>query len=313
MSKLATQLTLKFEQTLDLPDQSSEFSIIDFFNRHHWAWRECDRGAIGISIAKGKILSNLKAWIDRRPQPDFIHYEQFLKDKGLTEARANKLINIYQVYYRWIKDGGDPNLQALERMTEDGFVLFTQAPIEVQTIAIDTDADRKIDKSVITDLNNQHQAKISLLLPEAVRSRVNNDEIPPKAIVPLVKNLAKLPETHREEFQQQLEDKPDQETIKNVALECKLAAKAIEAANRINGFELEFSKMLEEARGKGVVALDEVARILTWIAEVEHYEANLKAKLSQIQDKQKYFEFGSYGNYPTFNTLLDNWLQERQS
>jgi hypothetical protein len=100
-------------------------------------------------------------------------------------------------------------------------------------------------------LNDEFLAATSPLLPEEIRQRTAENLLPPRAVAPLVKELAKLPEVQQDDLRRVLRDDPELERVKDVTSTARWLSKAAEASLAVRAFqqgELDFEKALQEAQ-----------------------------------------------------------------
>jgi hypothetical protein len=110
---------------------------------------------------------------------------------------------------------------------------------------------QQISRKQVRRLNDEFLAATSPLLPEEIRQRTAENLLPPRAVAPLVKELAKLPEVQQDDLRRVLRDDPELERVKDVTSTARWLSKAAEASLAVRAFqqgELDFEKALQEAQ-----------------------------------------------------------------
>ena len=88
-------------------------------------------------------------------------------------------------------------------------------------------------------------------LPEEIRQCTQENLLPPRAVAPLVRELAKLPEPQQEDLRKVLRDEPELDRIKDVTSTARWITKATESGVAVRAFqqgELDLEKAMQEAQ-----------------------------------------------------------------
>ena len=110
---------------------------------------------------------------------------------------------------------------------------------------------QEITRKQVRRLTDEFTAATSPLLPEEIRQRTADNLLPPRAVAPLVKELAKLPEAQQNELRRVLQEEPELERVKDVTHTARWLTKAAEAGLAVRAFQqgqLDFEKALQEAQ-----------------------------------------------------------------
>ena len=100
-------------------------------------------------------------------------------------------------------------------------------------------------------LSDDFLAATSPLLPEEIRQRTAENLLPSRAVAPLVKELARLPEEQQDDLRRVLRDEPELDRVKDVTLTARWLHRAAEASLAVRAFQqgdLDFEKALQEAQ-----------------------------------------------------------------
>jgi hypothetical protein len=110
---------------------------------------------------------------------------------------------------------------------------------------------QQITRKQVKRLADEFTAATSPLLPEEIRQRTADNLLPPRAVAPLVRELARLPEAQQEDLRQVLRDEPELDRVKDVTLTARWLSKASEAGVSVRAFQqgdLDLEKAIHEAQ-----------------------------------------------------------------
>ncbi len=85
-----------------------------------------------------------------------------------------------------------------------------------------TDAARngdRITRREVRALADEWTAMSSELLPDTVKAKAADHSLPSRYLAPLVREMEKLPESHQTVLRQEVAQKPDLDTLKQVTTE----------------------------------------------------------------------------------------------
>jgi hypothetical protein len=141
---------------------------------------------------------------------------------------------------------------SVNNFSKRAFLETAQADPEVQVmIGEAANEGQQISRKQVRLLHDEFLAATSPLLPEEIRQRTADNLLPPRAVAPLVRELAKLPEDQQDDLRRVLRDEPELERVKDVTSTARWLSKAAEASLAVRAFqqgELDFDKALQEAQ-----------------------------------------------------------------
>ncbi|MFY8149456.1 MAG: hypothetical protein ACOVNL_09615 [Prochlorococcaceae cyanobacterium] len=238
--------------SLDLPDPDSDaISTMEFLARLEAAWAVCDRFDLQTEIWRGRILRAVRDREKRGGEGRGTGFLQWLREQEISKTRAYTLIQLAES-----ADGlvGDGMLEegSVNNFSKRAFLETAQADPEVQQLVSEAaNEGQQITRKQVKRLADEFTAATSPLLPEEIRQRTAENLLPPRAVAPLVKELAQLPEPQQEDLQRVLRDEPELERVREVTLTARWLRRAAEASLSVRAFQVEqldFEKALQEAQ-----------------------------------------------------------------
>jgi hypothetical protein len=140
---------------------------------------------------------------------------------------------------------------SVNNFSKRAFMETAQADPEVQLMIGEAANDgQQITRKQVRQLTDEFTAATSPLLPEEIRQRTAENLLPPRAVAPLVKELAKLPEEQQDDLRKVLRDEPELDRVKDVTSTARWLSKASEAGLAVRAFqqgELDLEKAMQEA------------------------------------------------------------------
>jgi hypothetical protein len=237
---------------LELPDPDSDtISTMEFLARLEEAWAVCDRFDLQTEIWRGRILRAVRDREKRGGEGRGTGFLQWLREREISKTRAYTLIQLAESADNLVGEG---LLQeaSVNNFSKRAFLETAQADPEVQLmIAEAANEGQEITRKQVRRLADEFTAATSPLLPEEIRQRTAENLLPPRAVAPLVKELAKLPEDQQEDLRRVLRDEPELERVRDVTHTARWLSKAAEAALAVRAFQvdqLDFEKALQEAQ-----------------------------------------------------------------
>ncbi|QVL52419.1 MAG: hypothetical protein KFB97_13505 [Cyanobium sp. M30B3] len=237
---------------LELPDPDSDtISTMEFLARLEAAWAVCDRFDLQTEIWRGRILRAVRDREKRGGEGRGTGFLQWLREREISKTRAYTLIQLAESADALVGDGlleeGSVN-----HFSKRAFLETAQADPEVQQmIAEAANEGQEITRKQVRRLADEFTAATSPLLPEEIRQRTAENLLPPRAVAPLVKELAKLPEEQQDDLRKVLREEPELERVREVTHTARWLSKAAEAALAVRAFQydqLDFEKALQEAQ-----------------------------------------------------------------
>ncbi|QPN69117.1 hypothetical protein [Synechococcus sp. CBW1108] len=238
--------------SLELPDpESDSISTIEFLARLEEAWAVCDRFDLQTEIWRGRILRAVRDREKRGGEGRGTGFLQWLREQEISKTRAYTLIQLAESADGLVGEGLLEEA-SVNNFSKRAFLETAQADPEVQLmIAEAANEGQEITRKQVRRLSDEFTAATSPLLPEEIRQRTADNLLPPRAVAPLVKELAKLPEGQQEELRRVLREEPELERVKDVTSTARWLSKAAEAGLAVRAFQqgqLDFDKALQEAQ-----------------------------------------------------------------
>jgi hypothetical protein len=237
---------------LELPDPDSDtISTMEFLARLEEAWAVCDRFDLQTEIWRGRILAAVRDREKRGGEGRGTGFLQWLREREISKTRAYTLIQLAESAKNLV-GGGLLEETSVNNFSKRAFLETAQADPEVQQMISEAaNEGQQITRKQVRRLSDEFTAATSPLLPEEIRQRTADNLLPPRAVAPLVKELAKLPEDQQEDLRKVLREEPELERVKEVTSTARWLSKAAEAALAVRAFqqgELDFEKALQEAQ-----------------------------------------------------------------
>ena len=237
--------------SLDLPDPESEtISSMEFLARIEEAWAICDRFDLQTEIWRGRILRSVRDRERRGGEGRGAGFLQWLREQEISKTRAYALIQLAESADQMLGEGVLEQT-SVNNFSKRAFMETAQADPEVQLMIGEAANDgQQITRKQVRQLTDEFTAATSPLLPEEIRERTANNLLPPKAVAPLVKELAKLPDDQQEDLRKVLREEPELERVKDVTSTARWLSKASEAGLAVRAFqqgELDLDKAMQEA------------------------------------------------------------------
>ena len=245
--------------SLELPDpESDSISTIEFLARLEEAWAVCDRFDLQTEIWRGRILRAVRDREKRGGEGRGTGFLQWLREQEISKTRAYTLIQLAESADGLVGEGLLEEA-SVNNFSKRAFLETAQADPEVQLmIAEAANEGQEITRKQVRRLSDEFTAATSPLLPEEIRQRTADNLLPPRAVAPLVKELAKLPEGQQEELRRVLREEPELERVKDVTSTARWLSKAAEAGLAVRAFQqgqLDFDKALQEAQRPDALGL----------------------------------------------------------
>ncbi|MEN9766774.1 hypothetical protein [Vulcanococcus sp.] len=237
--------------SLDLPDpESDSISSMEFMARIEEAWAICDRFDLQTEIWRGRILRSVRDRERRGGEARGAGFLQWLREQEISKTRAYALIQLAESADQMLGEGVLEEA-SVNNFSKRAFMETAQSDPEVQLmIGEAANEGQQITRKQVRQLTDEFTAATSPLLPEEIRQRTADNLLPPKAVAPLVRELAKLPEEQQEDLRKVLRDEPELERVKDVTSTARWLSKASEAGLAVRAFqqgELDLEKAMQEA------------------------------------------------------------------
>ena len=237
---------------LDLPDpEQDDISTMEFLAKLEEAWTICDKFDLQTEIWRGRILKAVRDREKRGGEGRGAGFLQWLREQEISKTRAYGLIQLAESAEQMLGDGVlEPT--SVNQFSKRAFMETSLAEPEVQLMISEAaNEGQEITRKQVRRLADEFTAATSPLLPEEIRERTQQNLLPPKAVAPLVRELAKLPEPQQEDLRKVLRDEPELDRIKDVTHTARWITKATESGEAVRAFqqgELDLDKAMQEAQ-----------------------------------------------------------------
>ena len=238
--------------SLELPDPESDtISSMEFLARIEEAWAVCDRFDLQTEIWRGRILKAVRDRERRGGEGRGGGFLQWLREQEISKTRAYALIQLAESADTMLGEGVLEQ-SSVNNFSKRAFMETAQADPEVQLmIGEAANEGQQITRKQVRQLTDEFTAATSPLLPEEIRQRTAENLLPPRAVAPLVKELAKLPEDQQDDLRKVLREEPELERVKDVTSTARWLSKAAEAGLAVRAFQqgdLDLPKAMQEAQ-----------------------------------------------------------------
>jgi hypothetical protein len=238
--------------SLDLPDPEREdISTMEFLARLEEAWAVCDRFDLQTEIWRGRILCAVRDREKRGGEGRGTGFLQWLREREISKTRAYTLIQLAESADALVGEGLLEQ-QSVNNFSKRAFLDTAHADPEVQQMISEAaNEGQQITRKQVKRLADEFTAATSPLLPEEIRQRTADNLLPPRAVAPLVRELARLPEAQQEDLRQVLREEPELDRVRDVTLTARWLSKASEAGVSVRAFQqgdLDLEKAIHEAQ-----------------------------------------------------------------
>ncbi len=288
----------------DLPDPEDEkLSEMEFQQKIEKAWRVCDRFDLQTDIWRGRILRTVRDREKNRGEGRGTGFLNWLKDREISKTQAYNLIELANGADAMIAEGFLEE-EDMNRFSKSAFLETAHSSPEVQQMVSDA-AKRgdRITRREVRQLSDDWTAMTSDLLPEEIRAKATDQTIPTRYLAPLVRNLEKLPDSHRASIQDAIAESPDIDTLKQVTGESKSLNRYLESAIQVQALEgLDVDEALEEALRLG--CLNTMADLVGQAAQVESAIAKLYMSWKRLNSLSERLYLDTGSSTPNLRALL---------
>ncbi len=238
--------------SLELPDpERDDISTMEFLSRLEEAWAVCDRFDLQTEIWRGRILRAVRDREKRGGEGRGTGFLQWLREREISKTRAYGLIQLADSADNLVGDGLLEQ-ESVNNFSKRAFLDTAVADPEVQQMISEAANDgQQITRKQVRRLSDEFTAATSPLLPEEIRQRTQENLLPPRAVAPLVRELAKLPDPQQDDLRRALREEPELERVKDVTSTARWLSKAAEAGLAVRAFQqgdLNLEKALQEAQ-----------------------------------------------------------------
>ena len=295
---------------MDLPDpEADDPSETEFLQKVDQAWSVCDRFDLQTEIWRGRILRRIRDRGKRhgRNRDGTFTFVQWLRERDISKSHAYSLIQLADSADNLVAEGSlDP--ACVNNFSKPAFLATAKAAPPVQQL-VNTAANEgeRITRHQVKRLDDEFTAASSVLLPDEVRQRTQAQVLPPRAVAPLVKELARLPKEQQEQLRQALAATPELDAVKATTQTARSMATVLDAALALNTLREDGSLNLDKAMGEAqrLEVLGILAEILRHARQVEQAASQLNRSWQRMGDLHERLWLESGDGTPHLRHLLE--------
>jgi cell fate (sporulation/competence/biofilm development) regulator YlbF (YheA/YmcA/DUF963 family) len=306
MNDLAAALQQPVNLDFELPDPEDEqIAESDFLQQLDVAWQVCDRFDLQTEIWRGRILRAIRDREKKGVDTRGTGFLKWLKEREISKTQAYSWIQLANSADTLLEEGKlDPG--SVNNFSKRAFVETAKASPQVQQMV--SEAAQKgdhITRREVRQLTDEWTAMSSEFLPEPVKEKAADNSLPARYIAPLVKEMEKLPESHRRVLQRDIAANPDVDTLKQATTEARQLAKYLKSAAQVQALteeNVDIETALEEAQRIGCLSI--AADLVNQASQMEQSIAKLYMtwkKISNLADRL-YVDTGA--STPNLRSLL---------
>ncbi|MBD2101239.1 hypothetical protein [Leptolyngbya sp. FACHB-261] len=290
-----------------LPDpEDPQISEADFQQQLDTAWKVCDRFDLQTDIWRGRILRAVRDREKAQGNQRGAGFLNWLKDHEITKSQAYNLIELANSADTLL-DEGHLSADDIHHFSKRAFVATAQAAPEVQQLVSDAASrGQRITRTQVRQLADEWTAMTSDVLPEEVRTKAANSEIPTRYLANTARELEKLPVQQREALQAEIAHSPEIDTLKQVASEARYLARYLEAAGQVQALtqapNLDLERALEEAMRLGHLNL--AADLVNQAAQLEQTLSRLYTTWKRVGSLTEKLYLESGASTPNLRNLI---------
>ncbi|MEB3270221.1 MAG: hypothetical protein VKJ44_01030 [Synechococcus sp.] len=292
--------------SLDLPDPDSDsLSTIEFLARLEEAWSVCDRFDLQTEIWRGRILRSVRDREKRGGEGRGSGFLQWLQEREISKTRAYTLIQLAESADRMFSEGLiEPD--SVNHFSKRAFLETAAAAPEVQQMIGEAASEGlPITRTQVRRLADEFMAATSPLLPDEIRRRTAENLLPPRAVAPLVKELARLPEPQQEDLRRALQEEPELERVRDVTHTARWLSRVAEAGLAVRALQLEqldLERAIQEAQR--LDALGILSDAVVQAQQLEHAVLKLHGCWQRLGGLQERLWLESGSSTPHLRELL---------
>jgi hypothetical protein len=306
MNDLAAALQQPVDLDFELPDPEDEqIAESDFLQQLDVAWQVCDRFDLQTEIWRGRILRAIRDREKKGGDSRGTGFLKWLKEREISKTQAYSWIQLANSADTLLEEGKlDPG--SVNNFSKRAFLETAKAAPEVQQMVSEAaQKGDRITRREVRQLSDEWTAMSSEFLPEPVKEKAADNSLPARYIAPLVKEMEKLPESHRRVLQRDIAANPDIDTLKQATTEARQLAKYLKSAAQVQALteeNVDIETALEEAQRIGCLSI--AADLVNQASQMEQSIAKLYMtwkKISNLADRL-YVDTGA--SSPNLRALL---------
>jgi hypothetical protein len=239
------------EFNFQLPNPEDEaIAEMDFQQQLDAVWTVCERFDLQTDIWRGRILRAIRDREKKSGDGRGTGFLNWLKQREITKSQAYALIQLANSADTLLAEG-QLNPNSINNFSKRAFIETAKSDPEVQKLVSEAAQNGDhITRREVKQLSDQWTAMSSELLPDKVKEKASEGIIPARNLVPLVKEMEKLPDSHLNVIQKEVAESPDVDTVKLLTSEARNLAKYLDAAAKVQTFKnrsIDLEMALEEA------------------------------------------------------------------
>ena len=275
--EITEALSIPKDLEFDLPNpEDDKLGEDEFLYQIDHVWKVCDRFDLQTDIWRGRILRAVRDREKSGGEGRGAGFLNWLKNREITKSQAYHLIQLANSADTLLAEGNlDP--EAINNFSKRAFVETAKAEPEIQKIVSDAaQKGDRITRREVKQLTDEYTAMNSDLLPENIKQKASDGVVAPRHLAPLVKELEKLPERQIKPIRQEIEERPDIDTVKEMTSTAKHLAKYLDSAAQVD--------TLRESAVDIEAALDEALRLdcLNITADLVKQASNLEQNVAKL-------------------------------
>jgi hypothetical protein len=237
--------------SLDLPDPDNEaISTTEFLARLEEAWAVCDRFDLQTEIWRGRILTAVRDREKRGGEGRGTGFLQWLREREISKTRAYTLIQLAESADGLLGEGLLES-SSVNNFSKRAFLETARAEPEVQQMISEAaNEGQQITRKQVRRLHDEFTAATSPLLPDEIRQRTADNLLPPRAVAPLVRELARLPEPQQDDLRAALREEPELDRVRDVTNTARWLTRLAEAGVAVRALQqrdLDLEGAIQEA------------------------------------------------------------------
>ena len=245
----ALKTPVDFNFQLPAPEDEA-IQEMDFQQQLDAVWRVCDRFDLQTDIWRGRILRAIRDREKKVGDGRGTGFLKWLKQREITKSQAYALIQLANSADTLLAEG-QLNPNSINNFSKRAFVETAKSDPEVQKLVSEAAQNGDhITRREVKQLSDQWTAMSSELLPDEVKEKASEGTLPARHLVPLVKEMEKLPDSHLNVIQKEVAESPDVDTVKLLTSEARNLAKYLDAAAQVQTLKnrsINLEMALEEA------------------------------------------------------------------
>jgi hypothetical protein len=306
MNDLAAALQQPVDLDFELPDPEDEqIAESDFLQQLDVAWQVCDRFDLQTEIWRGRILRAIRDREKKGGDSRGTGFLKWLKEREISKTQAYSWIQLANSADTLLEEGKlDPG--SVNNFSKRAFVETAKAAPEVQQMVSEAaQKGDRITRREVRQLSDEWTAMSSEFLPEPVKEKAADNSLPARYIAPLVKEMEKLPESHRRVLQRDIAANPDIDTLKQATTEARQLAKYLKSAAQVQALteeNVDIETALEEAQRIGCLSI--AADLVNQASQMEQSIAKLYMTWKKISNLADRLYVDSGASTPNLRALL---------